>query len=72
MWHTNKTVSRVYTTHDDQNAWANIAGLGWRRIKTGDKDGVTNTFVLLSGAKANNRTVNVYIVSDLIERAYMN
>jgi len=72
MWSNNKTVIQIYSTNDSQNAWARIDGLGWRKIKTGNKDGVTNTFVLLSGAKANNRTVNVYIVSNLIERAYMN
>ncbi len=72
MWHTNKTVQRVYSTNSSQNAWAQIEDVGWRKIKTGASDGVTNTFVLLAAAKANNRTVNVYIVSNLIERAYLN
>ncbi len=72
MWETNKAVQRVYSTKDGQNAWAQIAGVGWRKIKTGAADGVTNTFVLLTAAKANSRTVNVYIVSNLIERAYLN
>ena len=72
MWSNNKTVTQTYTTHHAENSWANIQGLGWKRIKTGNKDGVTNTFVLLSAAKANNRQVNVYVVNNLIERAYMN
>jgi len=72
MWHNNQTVSQVYSTNDGQNAWARIGSLGWRKIKTGAADGVTNTFVLLTAAKANSRPVNVYIVSDLIERAYLN
>ncbi len=72
MWTNNKAVLQTYTTYHSQNTWARISGLGWRKIKTGNKDGCTNTFVLLSAAKANNRTVNVYIVANSIERAYMN
>ncbi len=72
MWSNGKTVIQIYVTHHSQNAWANVQSLGWRKIRTGATDGVTNTFCLLSAAKANNRTVNVYVVNNLIERAYMN
>lgn len=72
MWSNGKAVLQIYTTHHSQNAWANIQDLGWRKIKTDASDGVTNTFCLLTAAKANNRTVNVFIVDNLIERAYMN
>ncbi len=72
MWHNNQTVAQVYTTYHSENSWANLQGMGWRKIRTGATDGVTNVFCLLSAAKANNRTVNVYIVNDLVERAYMN
>ena len=72
MWHNNRTVSRVYTSHHSQNAWAIISGLsGWKRIKTGATDGVTNVHAVLTAAHANNKTVDVYIVSDLIERVVM-
>ena len=71
MWSNNKTVIRTYTSYHSQNAWANIDGIGWRKIKTGASDGVTNTFMILSGAKANIRKVNVYIVANLIERAVL-
>ncbi len=70
MWHNNKTVTRTYTSKDSQNAWAMISGIsGWKKIKTGAADGVTNTFALLSTARANGRQVDVYIVNDKIERA---
>ena len=72
MWHNGVNVAQTYTTYHAQNSWANIQGLGWRKIRTGATDGVTNVFVLLSAAKANGRSVNVYIVNNLIERAYMN
>ena len=72
MWSNGKTVMQVYTTHHSQNIWANVQDVGWRKIRTGATDGVTNLFGLLSAAKANGRTVNIFVVNDLIERAYMN
>jgi hypothetical protein len=72
MWHNNKTVSRTYTSKDSQNCYAIISGIsGWKKIKTGSTDGVTNTFITLNAARANNRPVDVYIVSNQIERAVM-
>ncbi|WP_350335229.1 Dot/Icm T4SS effector Zinc-dependent metalloprotease LegP [Coralliovum pocilloporae] len=70
-WHNNKRVQRVYSTHDSQNAWAAIEGLGWRKIKTGDKDGVTNCFITVCDAMANNRNVNVYADGSTISRVYL-
>ena len=72
-WHNHLAVVRTYATHHTQNAWANIGGLGWKKIKTGQADGVTNLFVLLCEAHAKGRTVNVLIdSSDRITTAYMN
>ncbi len=72
MWHYNVTVTSTYVHHTTQWAWANISGLGWRRIKDGAADGVTNLFVLLNAAAANGRPVHVYIDgSSLINTAYM-
>ncbi len=59
MWCNGKVVTQVYTTYHSQNAWANVQDVGWRQLRTSATDGVTNTFCLLSSAKANNRTVNV-------------
>lgn len=71
MNHTNVVVSSVYCTYHSENCWALIQGLGWRKIRTGNSDGVTNTFCLLSAARANGRNVTVYVADNLIERAYM-
>jgi hypothetical protein len=72
MWHRNQTIVQTFTTHHAENGHANIDGIGWRKIKTGAADGVTNVFYLLTAAKANGRTVDVFIVDDLIERASLN
>ncbi len=69
MWHNNRTVSRTYTSHHGQNCHAIISGInGWRKVKTGAADGVTNVFVALCGARANGRPVDVYIANNMIER----
>jgi hypothetical protein len=72
MWNNDKTVNRTYSSNDSQNAWAIIDGIaGWKKIKTGASDGVTNVFMMLCAAKANGRMVDVYIVSDQIERVVL-
>lgn len=72
MWHWNKTVKSTYVHHTTQWAWAEIDGLGWKRIKDGAADGCTNLFVLLTAARANNRSVHVFIDgSELITTAYL-
>ena len=69
MWNNNRTVTRTYTTHNGQNCWAIISGTsGWKKVKTGAADGVTNVFVALCDARANSRPVDIYLVSNVIER----
>lgn len=72
MWHNNKTVTRTYSSKDSQNCHAIISGIsGWKKIKTGSTDGVSNVFTALNAARAGGKTVDVYIVSDQIERVVM-
>lgn len=71
--HNNVAVVGTFASNDAQNAWANLAGVGWRRIKTGATDGVTNLFMMFNAAKANGRTVTVTTdASNLITIAYLN
>ena len=42
------------------NAHIRIDGLGWRKIQPTSRDGVTNMFIALCEAFANNRRVNLY------------
>ena len=72
MWNNNRTVSRTYTSHHSQNCYAIISGIGgWRKIRPNATDGVTNVFAILCAARANDRAVDVYIVSNQIERAVL-
>jgi hypothetical protein len=71
-WQYNKKVLATFTYNGAQWAWANIDTVGWRRIKDGAADGVTNLHVLLNAACANGRPVHVDIdASNLITTAYL-
>jgi hypothetical protein len=61
-------VARTYATYHSQNAWVWINTLGWRKIKTGSANGVTNMLIAFGEAKGNNRKVNVYADGDSVFR----
>lgn len=72
MWNNNRNVQRAYSSSHSKNSWAIISGIsGWKKIRTLSSDGVTNNFIMLNSALANNRKVDVYIVSNQIERVVM-
>lgn len=67
-WHRNMTVALTYATYHSQNAWVYIYSMGWRKIKTGSTDGITNMFAAFCEAKANGRKVNVYADGSTVYR----
>lgn len=72
MWHYDKKILMTYTSHHSQNCWANIDTVGLRKIKPGSTDGVTNLYIMMCAAKANDRPVNVHIDTDNeIDIAYL-
>jgi len=72
MWTNNVNVTRTYASSHTQNAWAILSGIsGWKKVLNHSTDGVTNCFVLLNSALANGKKVDVYIVSDQVERVVM-
>ena len=71
MWHNNKQVLQTFASHDSQNARANVETLGSKKIKKDDPDGVTNIFVQMNAAKANNRTASVHLDGNEIDIAYL-
>jgi immune inhibitor A len=70
-WHYNKKVTMTYAHHTTQWAWAYIDGLGWRRIKDGAADGVTNAFDAFCEAAANQRLVHVYADGTFVYTMYL-
>jgi hypothetical protein len=72
-WNYNHKVNYTYAHHGSQYVYAYLdGGLGWKRVKTGAADGVTNLFLLLTTAKANDRQVHVNLdAADMITHAYL-
>lgn len=71
--HSNKSVSRIFTTYHSQNCWAYLAGLGWKKVQTGNADGCTNVHTVLTSARGNGKLVTVVTDSGdtRIEHVYM-
>ena len=70
MWQNNKKVTRTHSKSGTKQAWAIISGIsGWKRIKTTSVDGVTNIYMILCVALANNRSVDVLIDGNEIKEA---
>ncbi len=57
--YSNRLIRQTFTSHHSRNAWANIQGLGCRKILAGSKDGVSNCFVICCEAMANQRRVTL-------------
>jgi immune inhibitor A len=70
-WVYNKRVTMTFAHHTSQWAWAYIEDLGWRRIKEGAADGVTNVFDVCCEAVANGRKVHVYADPSFIYTLYL-
>jgi immune inhibitor A len=72
-WHNDCKVLQTFASADAQNAWANIEGLGWRRMKPGAADGVTNLFQVFTAAQAGGCTVSAAIdqATQLVTIAYL-
>ncbi|HKJ12339.1 MAG TPA: M12 family metallopeptidase [Ornithinimicrobium sp.] len=68
--HTNVAVSMVFATPHSKNAWAHLAGAGWRKIDGTSTDGVSNTFAVLALARANDRRVRADTIGRTLLVAY--
>ena len=66
-WNLNKTVLRTHAKNGSKMTWAIINGIsGWLKVSPATADGVTNVFMVLCEALANNRKVDVYIINGQI------
>jgi hypothetical protein len=72
MWENNRDVRHVFATAGTQQAWAILDGVsGWKRVRAGSPDGVSNVAQVLTTAKTRGRKVNAFIQNNQIERALM-
>jgi len=70
-WHYNVAAQRVYTSVETQNAWVLLETHGWRQVKPGQADGVTNMHVAFCEAVANGRKVDVEIDGAAVYALYL-
>ena len=71
MWHNDIKVNATFAAGGFKDVWAHLGTLGWRRIKTGASESVSNLYTLLSGAHAHDRPVNAHLDGDEIDIAYL-
>jgi hypothetical protein len=71
MWQNDKQVIRTHAKNGTQQAWAIVSGVGsgWLRIRPNAADGVSNIYMILSAALANNRKVDVFVTNNEISEA---
>jgi hypothetical protein len=61
QWVSAVVIRFTYAVYSSQSAWAYIDGIGWRQIKSGSPDGVSNVFRVCVEAQAAGTKVNAYI-----------
>ena len=59
VWQNNKRVIRTHAKNGSQQCWVILEGSSWLRLKSSSPDGVTNNFMLLCEALANDRRVDI-------------
>lgn len=70
-WKYSTKILSTYAYWNSQWVWANIQGVGWRRVKDGSADGVTNMFVAACAAMANDRLVHVDVDAEFLYTMYV-
>ncbi len=71
QWHQNKQLLRVFASYHSKNAWAYIQGVGWRKCKPSNPEGVTAMFVAACEARANGLAVTALASATEIEQLYV-
>jgi hypothetical protein len=76
VYYYNKKITGMFVSNPyDQNVWAHISGVGWRKINPTYASQVVNTATVLSDACANGKLVTLYVTNTssdgLIQVAYL-
>lgn len=71
--HPGVSIARIYTTYHSQNCWAYLTGAGWKKVQTGNADGVTNVHTVMTVARGNGKVVTAITdaADSRIERVYL-
>lgn len=67
-WYNNKSVIRTHAKAGSMYTWALVDNSGWLKLSPSSQDGVTNNFMLLCEARANNKKVDVFVNNAMIDQ----
>lgn len=71
VWHYNVIPRYTYAGNVSQLAYVYLDGLGWRRIRHGSSDGVTNMFIMCCEAVANGKKLHAYADGSYVYNLYL-
>lgn len=63
-WINTKKVTGLWSINQDKNSWANIAGIGWKKLSTASSSGNVALTILMSHAREKNSNINYRDESD--------
>jgi len=70
-WQANRRIAALWANGEARNAWAYVAGLGWRRVAATSDAAFCAMLAQLIAAKGSGRPVHVYLDDQAIEQVYV-
>ena len=71
VWYNNKKIVGLWSDKGTRNSWANIQGMGWKKVSTANNSSSTVLTMLLSHARDRYRTVKINLDNNLISEVYV-
>ena len=71
QWVYNVQVTATFADHTSQWTWVNIDGIGWRQVRDGAPDGVTNLFLMCNHALTHQRIMHLFIDANYLYTGYL-
>lgn len=70
-WHTNAKIVAMWANSAPRNAYASVAGMGWRRISPANDSAFVSLTAMLSHAEQTNADCRLRLEGDVIVEAYV-
>jgi hypothetical protein len=70
-WHVNKKIVAMWCNSSTRNAYASVAGMGWRRISPSNDSAFVSLTAMLSHAEQTNANCRLRIENKTIVEAYV-
>jgi hypothetical protein len=70
VWYNNKKIVGLWSDKDTRNSWANIQGMGWKKVSTANNSSSSSLTMILAHARERSRTVKIQLDNNLISQVY--